>query len=318
MSRPYWSVRFVPTESALPSKLERGRAYFIGDKQVIIVDYGNGPITYGGIPGPQGAPGEPQPMLQGQIDLLAEASIDTTKHLFEVNQKVISNKKLLLEKIEGLDTRLEEAKSELSKRIVKADEKTEITSSDLQVIIADLRDELTALIESNSEATLDLITFVHSKFEKIESVISIVVKTFATLYPNADIDMNPDLQEPTSLMPGEIFATDSGLYKVASSYVDSDGSVEVILDVIDEALQFRISTLKDGDSVITGDHQIWKVSGYNIENEEGILTLSYEGTQRLIETLKAGDVVEYDGGSFTVTSAKIVDGSGVISLTLAN
>ncbi|MBQ6112601.1 MAG: hypothetical protein IJL01_09445, partial [Synergistaceae bacterium] len=93
MSRPFFSVRYAATRNALPPKLERGRAYFIGDEQIILVDYGNGPIAYGNKPGPQGIAGEPIPQLQGQIDDLASASIETTFHLHEVFEKMLADRK---------------------------------------------------------------------------------------------------------------------------------------------------------------------------------------------------------------------------------
>ena len=62
----------------LPETLEIGRVYFIDDAQVIVVDHGKGPVIYGGVPGPQGEPGEPLPQIQEQIDTLSGAILNLT------------------------------------------------------------------------------------------------------------------------------------------------------------------------------------------------------------------------------------------------
>ena len=87
MSRPYWKARHLETRALLPAKLERGRAYFIDDEQIIIIDHGLGPVEYGGRPGPQGQAGEPIPSLQGQINELAQASLTLAKDIWDINQR---------------------------------------------------------------------------------------------------------------------------------------------------------------------------------------------------------------------------------------
>lgn len=83
MSRPYWSIKHVESMSLLPENLTAGRAYFIDDEQVIVINHGKGPVIYGGKPGPQGIPGEPIPILQSQIDNLSTAVLLINKTLYE-------------------------------------------------------------------------------------------------------------------------------------------------------------------------------------------------------------------------------------------
>ncbi|MBR0251224.1 MAG: hypothetical protein IJQ77_09085 [Synergistaceae bacterium] len=325
MSRPFFSVRYAATRNALPPKLERGRAYFIGDEQIILVDYGNGPIAYGNKPGPQGIAGEPIPQLQGQIDDLASASIETTFHLHEVFEKMLADRKNAESQFKQTNYRIDEENSQrqiqieaANSRIDEANENIIMTSEDLQKIIRSVHDDVMKHVESNSDALLELISYMHAQFTKIKNVIPIVTKLIASLYPNSDDDMYPEESEPAMkpLTKNEILSCETGQYRVRNSYTDSDGAVIVILDLISESDQARILTLKDGDKIITGSNEIWTVSNYNLVNEQGVLTLSYAGTQYVLDTLSEGDVVEYADGKFTVNSIHQEDGQAVISLTL--
>lgn len=89
MSRPYFTARHIESMALLPETLEVGRAYFVDDEQVIVIDHGRGPVIYGKSTGPQGAAGEPIPQLQDQIDKLAEASLSQSKTIWEINLREI-------------------------------------------------------------------------------------------------------------------------------------------------------------------------------------------------------------------------------------
>lgn len=86
-TQPYWSATHVRTLAELLAKLIIGRAYFVNDEKVIIIDHGAGPVIYGSKPGVQGQPGEPIPILQAQIDSLTEASFAHTFFLEENNER---------------------------------------------------------------------------------------------------------------------------------------------------------------------------------------------------------------------------------------
>ena len=284
MSKPFWSARYVPSRSGLPEKLTRGRAYFIGDEQIILVDYGNGPIAYGSRTGAQGAPGEPIPQLQDQIDELAEASIDTTVSLARTNQKL--------------------------RDAIAAHE-------NIQQIITDNREHLTSQLNDVSDGILSLVSFMNDKFSKIDNVISIVVKLLASLYPNADIDMNPpESSNVSTLAKDELFTTDTGTYKVRNSYIDSDGGIIVVLDALTSQQEQLISLLSDGD-IFTADGFTWKVSKNTVTDSGGAIYLTRSGGKRVIETLKPGDAVSFDQQTFKVESVSVEDGYGTIRLTVS-
>ena len=42
-----FSVKHITSRSNLPQSLITGRAYFIDDEGSVVIDHGNGPVTYG-------------------------------------------------------------------------------------------------------------------------------------------------------------------------------------------------------------------------------------------------------------------------------
>ena len=87
MAQPYFTAKHVESMALLPNTLEVGRAYFVDDEQVIVIDHGKGPVIYGGAAGPQGIAGEPLPQIQSQIDSLVESSFTTQRTIWEINQR---------------------------------------------------------------------------------------------------------------------------------------------------------------------------------------------------------------------------------------
>lgn len=68
--KTYWKPEHVNTLAELPDKLVKGRAYFISELGVVVIDHGDGlgPQFYGNRPGIQGPPGEPVPSMQSDIE----------------------------------------------------------------------------------------------------------------------------------------------------------------------------------------------------------------------------------------------------------
>ena len=87
MPRPFYTAKHVESMSLLPETLEVGRAYFVDDEQVIVIDHGRGPVIYGGATGPQGMAGEPLPQIQEQIDHLAAEALTTQKTVWDINKR---------------------------------------------------------------------------------------------------------------------------------------------------------------------------------------------------------------------------------------
>ena len=87
MPRPFYTAKHVESMSLLPETLEIGRAYFVDDEQVIVIDHGRGPVIYGGAAGPQGIAGEPIPQLQSQIDALAVEAFTTQRTIWDINKR---------------------------------------------------------------------------------------------------------------------------------------------------------------------------------------------------------------------------------------
>ena len=306
MSRPYWSARYVPSRKGLPDKLIRGRAYFIGDEQIMIIDYGNGPIEYGNKPGPQGIPGEPIPQLQHQIDSLAGASIDTTYHIYEFYQKFLKTRDNMSNRVTKIFSQLQTKDDEITRSI----EDTNVTLSDLAREFREYAESTDAQIREYAEST-------NAQIEEIQNVISIILKLLVSLYPSADTDTEPSEPETASLTPGEILTTESGSYKVKETVTNSDGSITVILDYLDDTDTEYVNTLEEGDTFTTSDGYTWNVESNEITDSEGTILLSETSMKMLIDTLKPGDAVSVGGLTYSVDSAEVADGQGTIRLTLS-
>lgn len=188
MSRPYWKARHVDTRALLPAKLERGRAYFVDDEQIIIIDHGLGPVEYGGKPGPQGQPGKPIPSLQGQIDDLARAALQTSVTLKEINER----RKNDIENIKRLITEIFEYAS----------------NSD----------------NDNASAILSLANLITRQNLQHDKEISILASAMSTLFP-APLKPDGSYTVPQGEL---ITASDGKMYLIEQSYFDSDSGVLVL------------------------------------------------------------------------------------------
>ncbi len=106
MSRPYFTAKHVESMVLLPQTLEIGRAYFVDDEQVIVIDHGRGPVIYGGATGPQGAAGEPIPQLQSQIDALAAGAFTTQSTIWDINKREIEHYEQIHDAIESVKSEI--------------------------------------------------------------------------------------------------------------------------------------------------------------------------------------------------------------------
>ena len=90
MARPNWKARHVRTLAELPEKLIKGRAYFIDDEGIILIDHGDkrGVQIYGNRPGIQGQPGEPVPQIFADLESLSRAAINNASTLnYEIQSR---------------------------------------------------------------------------------------------------------------------------------------------------------------------------------------------------------------------------------------
>lgn len=236
--RPLWTVRHLDTEAQLPKKLERGRAYFIRDSQVIIIDQGDGrgPVRYGDKPGPQGMAGEPIPSLQGQIDELAAASLQSTLNIHYISTK------------------------------------TKKDLSHLESLITDSVSRLQSQSEENSAALMNLLVVVHNKFVDYDDALNTLSKAIAALYPDSWGHEAGD--STNNITKGEILLADGQAYVIDEAYTDADGSV-VVLRLYNPT---TAETLKAGDTVQIDNGYFTVDSVENVDGTGIIsLTLYIEG-----------------------------------------
>ncbi len=237
MTRPYYSVKHVESISNLPQKLTRGRAYFVDDEQVIVIDHGQGPITYGGKPGPQGQAGEPLPQIQEQLNNLAAASLTTDKTIWDFHKEYKANIK-----------RLDDKASVVAGQ---ADDKFEFVK---------------ALTNKNAEAILMLINEVQAKFKEYDSEMTIITKSIANLYPESFTQGGENNEDP---LDGETLSTDAGTWTIQQTIL-KDGSI--VLNLTAKTLSIENITI--GDSV-DYDQSTWTITGAS-QNEDGSVSITLD------------------------------------------
>ena len=235
MSRPYWKARHVNTRAMLPAKLERGRAYFVDDEQIIIIDHGTGPVEYGGKPGPQGQAGEPIPSLKGQIDELAEASLRISIALNEINSRRKSD------------------------------------SDNLKAMLQDITEMVQQSETNTASAVLSILTLINNQEEKRDAEIAILTKAIAALYPDTHTGEAGDDSNDTPT--GEIItASDGSSYVIEQSY-EENGTGVIVLSFYEPTTTQRISALKEGDS-FTIDNNTYTVTDTDGNSSNGVITFT--------------------------------------------
>ena len=144
MARPYFTAKHIESMALLPDTLDIGRAYFVDDEQVIVIDHGRGPVIYGGATGPQGIAGEPIPQLQEQIDKLVDASLIQSRTIWDINKRE-------LERHEQIQDLIASVKAEINSAIQA--QRTEIDAS------------------------------IQEQADRMDSALNILAKSIANLYP---------------------------------------------------------------------------------------------------------------------------------------
>ena len=144
MARPYFTAKHVESMSLLPETLEIGRAYFVDDEQVIVIDHGRGPVIYGGATGPQGVAGEPLPMIQSQIDALAAGAFSMQKTIWDINSREIDR------------------------------------HNEIQNLIESVKAEITQTIQTQRT---DIDAAMQEQADRMDSALNILAKSIANLYP---------------------------------------------------------------------------------------------------------------------------------------
>ena len=235
MARPYFTAKHVESMSLLPDTLEIGRAYFVDDEQVIVIDHGRGPVIYGGAAGPQGAAGEPIPQLQEQIDALAAEAFTTQKTIWDINKRELDRH----EQIQGI---IEDVKEEITSAI-------QTQREELSEAMQTQREELTAAMQEQAD--------------RMDSALNILAKAIANLYPEhyAPEDSQDDP------LDNETVSTPAGSWTIQQT------------------------TLKDGTIV-----------------------LNLEAQELVIDTIKIGDTVDFDGSTWTVEDVSTADGTTSITI----
>lgn len=234
MAKPYFTAKHVESMALLPETLEVGRAYFVDDEQVIVIDHGRGPVTYGGATGPQGIAGEPIPQLQSQIDSLTAEALTTQKTIWDINTREVAHYEAI------------------------------------QSTIADVRSEILQVIQNQTETFNealqaqhdDLTTALQDQGERIDSALNILAKSIANLYPEhyAPEDSQDDP------LDNETVSTPAGSWTIQQTTL-KDGTIVLNL----EAQSLVIDTIHIGDTV-DFDGSTWTVE--DISTTDGTTSIT--------------------------------------------
>ena len=244
MARPYFTARHLESMSLLPDTLEIGRAYFVDDEQVIVIDHGRGPVIYGKAAGPQGIAGEPIPQLQDQIDALAAGAFTTQKVIWDINKREV-------ERTEQINARMDELKQEHDAHKAHSDEKSE-----------EYFDRAMQASENNSAAILSLMKTMQEQFQKYDSALNILAKSISELYPE---HFAPEDSQDDPL-DNETVSTDAGTWTIQQTIL-KDGTVVLNL----EAQDLVIDRIKIGDSV-DFDGSTWLVE--DVSTTDGVTSIT--------------------------------------------
>ena len=221
MPKPYFTAKHIESMDLLPDTLEIGRAYFVDDEQVIVIDHGRGPVIYGGATGPQGIAGEPIPQLQEQIDSLTAEAFTTQNTIWDINTREVAHH-------EAIQNTIADVRSEI-----------------LQVI----QNQTQAFNEALQAQREDLTTALLDLGEKLDSALNILAKSIANLYPEhyAPEDSQDDP------LDNETIQTDAGSWTIQQTTL-KDGTIVLNL----EAQNLVIDTIQIGDTV-DFDGSTWTV-----------------------------------------------------------
>ena len=297
MSRPYFTAKHIESMALLPDNLEIGRAYFVDDEQVIVIDHGRGPVIYGKSPGPQGIAGEPIPQLQDQINHLAEAELTTqrtiwdinereTQRYHETNKKIADTQKDIYKAIDRETEKVINAQILLEERLISMhleqgqaiSNLTDTVAANLEHSDAEIQrvaDIINANLEHSDALTLERFNFVKELTDRNAESIASLIDTLRVQFAKYDSALNILARSISELYPEQFAPEDSQDDPLDNETISTDSGSWTIQQTI----------LKDGTVVL------------NLTPQE-----------QVIDTLKVGDSVDFDGGYWTVEEITTEDG----------
>ena len=311
MARPYFTAKHVESMVLLPNNLEIGRAYFVDDEQVIVIDHGRGPVVYGKSPGPQGIAGEPIPQLQDQIDTLSEAVLITNKTIWDINERekleAAQTDSDFLETYRFVNRTTERLEQNLTERVANEtvmrkaainnmqlqhdlDIRTERQHTDSEIErvsqehtndVATLQQVIAENLQHSDSLTQERFDFVKELTDHNAEAIASLINTLQTQFAKYDSALNILARSISELYPEHFAPEDSQNDPLDNETISTDAGSWTIQQTI----------LKDGTVV-----------------------LNLAATELVIDTLKIGDSVDFDGGYWTVENISTTD--GVTSITI--
>ena len=255
------------------------------DEQIIIVDHGKGPVVYGGKPGPQGQAGEPLPQIQDQIDKLSQASLETQSTIWNIVQRTDTRDSELQSDIDVLNSTLETRTTQIYERIVQ---ESQTAKSYTDTLRADTDSQIAELTRHHT-----------ADFEHIHTLIN---------------DTSSRLQAQTDNHTEAIL---SFIHTVQKKFTSYDNALAILTKTIAALYPSPYAEEKPEDPLdgetITTESGTWKIEQTYLS--DGTIMLELDAEELLIDTLQAGDKVDYDGSTWTVQSKESQDGMIILTLT---
>lgn len=238
--RPFWSAKHVRTLAELPKNLTLGRAYFVDDEHYIIIDHGAGPVIYGNRQGQQGIPGEPIPILQAQIDYLAEASINQTSLIDLINEnrkkddakikaEITANEAAHAEKYSEIGELISQKENESLERYKALQDESknlyEALSKDIQTVDNRRYEDLVniyASLDALSHSVISLAEITSTIAENLRGTENALLKLLIE-----DERVNP----ATPLAQNDVITTTDGYSWTVTELYNNNGEIDLILNL---------------------------------------------------------------------------------------
>ena len=307
MARPFFAAKHVESMSLLPENLTIGRAYFVDDEQVIVIDHGRGPVIYGNAPGPQGIAGEPIPQLQDQIDALVAEAFTTQKTIWDINKREVQEAEDTASRFQSTHEKIDSESRFLQEAIFNVKQKAD---NDIAQLLIRHNADIQALTEQHTQDVAAIVQKHNSDFNSLAASIDENLmhsdEYTKTLYDHA-IEMTAHnsaaITRLIDTMHEQFGKYDSALQILAKSISELYPEHFAPEDSQDDPL--------DNETVST-DSGSWVIQQTTLK--DGTIVLNLTPQEQVIDSLKAGDSVTFDGDYWTVQD--ISTSEGVTTITL--
>ena len=272
-----------------------------------MIDHGRGPVIYGNAPGPQGIAGEPIPQLQDQIDALVAEAFTTQKTIWDINKREVQEAEDTASRFQSTHEKIDSESRFLQEAIFNVKQKAD---NDIAQLLIRHNADIQALTEQHTQDIAAIVQKHNSDFNSLAASIDENLmhsdEYTKTLYDHA-IEMTAHnsaaITRLIDTMHEQFGKYDSALQILAKSISELYPEHFAPEDSQDDPL--------DNETVST-DSGSWVIQQTTLK--DGTIVLNLTPQEQVIDSLKAGDSVTFDGDYWTVQD--ISTSEGVTTITL--